>query len=83
MADFKTIFGEILEIIEYKGNKQTHMEDLQKALEAKVVQATHDTVNDFFIDYIQAVGPTLNDQQRVSLAKYFELMQAESSDQEK
>lgn len=75
MADFQSIFGEILEIIDYKGDKQKHVAELEKAMQAKVALAQQEAVNDFFIDYIQAVGPTLQDDQRHKLAAFFERMQ--------
>jgi hypothetical protein len=75
MADFQSLFGEILDIIDYKGNKEKHVAELEKALQAKVAHAQSEAVNDFFIDYIQAVGPTLQDEQRNKLALFFKQQQ--------
>lgn len=64
---YKSIIGQILSDIDYQGDIEKHVGELNDVLQTKVNLATFSSIKEFFEEYLEAIVPTLNEGQKNKL----------------
>lgn len=77
MSDSTKIINDILEVINYSGNREQHAEELTALLNDTIKLKVFEETQRFFEEYLKSIDPTINSEQREALTKYIQNLQKE------
>ena len=75
IADYKSLIEQVLIDVDYQGDTEKQAEELTNTLQEKIGLAIFVSVKEFFEDYLKAIMPTLNEDQKNRLSAHLTELQ--------